>query len=514
MRDVKKVLELRFNKVSQRNIASTLSLSRNTVSQIIKSADEKMLFWDKASNMSETEIQDVLFPRPEITLHLEKPDFEYIHKELLKPGTTIRLLWEEYSEQCKKSKIPYYRYSYFCEMYRNYVKRNNLTMHINHKPGDKMMVDWFGTTMSIFDSYTGEEIPVYLFEATLPFSMYCYVQACFTMKVNDWIDCHINAFKYFEGVSRLLIPDNLKTGVINHKKYEDPLLNKAYQEMSDHYGVTVIPTRVRKPKDKAAVEGSVGDCTVAIIGRLRNRKFFSIEDLNKAILKELNIFNTKPFQKKEGSRESVYLNEEKEFMKDLPEKDFELSEWKKAKVQLNYHISVDRMNYSVPYEYVGNYVDVRITKSTIRIYYKNNQICSHQRLNGRKNQYSTNEEHMPVNHQIYQWNKDRFIKWSLSIGSSTNELIEKLFERYKVEEQAYQGCLSILKLEDKYGKTRLEDACQLALEHISKPGYKNIKMILESNQDIKYKEDKKIRTRQSSLAFVRGADYYGGKNNG
>ncbi|MBS6234252.1 MAG: transposase [Holdemanella biformis] len=333
------------------------------------------------------------------------------------------------------------------------------------------------------------------------------------MKINDWVDCHIQAYRYFGGVTRLLIPDNLKVGIIQNKKYEDPILNKSYQEMADYYDTTIIPTRVRKPKDKAAVEGAVGDCTVAIVGKLRNRKFFSFEDLNKAIIKELDNFNNRPFQKKEGSRKSVYLDEELPFMKALTEQPFELSVWKRAKVQLNYHISIEKMNYSVPYEYVGNYVDVKVTKRTVTVYYKMNQICTHDRLYGRINQYSTNESHMPENHQKFQWNKDRFMKWAASIGDNTSILVSKLFDRYKVEEQAYKGCMSLLKLSDKYGKTRLENACQLALDHISQPGYKNIKMILQSNQDLKDKNDN-VQSECDMHAFVRGKDYYGGKNNG
>lgn len=257
-------------------------------------------------------------------------------------------------------------------------------MHISHKPGDKVMVDWNGKTMNIINRYTGELSTVYLFVATLPFSMYCYVQGCLSMKTEDWIDCHINMFEYFDGVPRLLIPDNLKTGVVSHKKYEDPVLNKSYQEMAEYYGITVIPARVRMPKDKAAVEGSVGNITNAVIGHLRNRKFFSLEELNKAIRKELEVFNTNPFQKRDGSRLSVYEDEEKDHMLPLPEKPFELSTWKTATVQLNYHISIDKMNYSVPYEYVGKKVEAKISKQNIAVYYKGTCIASHRRLYGRK----------------------------------------------------------------------------------------------------------------------------------
>ena len=446
MRDVKRVLEMRSQNHSQRDIARATKVSRDTVRKIFNAADSKKICWSSIQDLSEYDVQKLLFEEEvKINLSIKQPDFDYVHKELLKPGTTIKLLWEEYADACRSINVPFYQYSYFCERYRDHVKKHNLTMHINHKPGDKMMVDWNGTCMYIYDRYTGERITAYLFEATLPFSMCSFVRACPSMKIGDWLDCHIHAFRYFEGVTRLLVPDNLKTGVISNRKYEDPVLNKSYQEMADHYDTTILPTRVRRPKDKAAVEGAVGDCTIAIVGKLRNRKFFSFEELNEAILKELDTFNSKPFQKKEG--------------------------------------------------------------------YKMNQVCSHDRLYGRINQYSTNESHMPENHQRFLWNKDRFIRWAASIGESTMTVVQKLFNRYKVEEQAYKGCMSLLKLSDKYGKTRLEDACQLALEHISQPSYRNIRMILQSNQDRK-KKTQNSQKETVEYAFVRGKDYYGGKRNG
>ena len=428
----------------------------------------------------------------------------------MKDGVTLSLLYQEYVAQCRAQKKPFYKRTQFFDKYADYVKKNRLTMHINHKPGDRVMVDWDGKTMEVCDEYTGEITTAYLFVGTLPFSMLSYVQACPTMKVHDWIDCHIRMFEYFEGVPRLLIPDNLKTGIITNKKYEDPVTNRTYQEMADHYGITIIPTRVRAPRDKAAVEGSVGNITRAVIGKLRNRKFFSFKSLNKAIQIEMDKFNAKPFQKRDGSRISVYEEEEKDFMKPLPETPYELSSWKTATVQLNYHIQVDKMNYSVPYEYVGKKVDVKITGDTVMAYYKGTAIASHRRLYGRRNQYSTIEIHMPKNHQLFQWNADRFLKWAMSIGPNTNMVIEKHIHRYSVEEQSYKGCISILKLSDKYTATRLENACKLALSHIPNPTYKNIRLILEAGQD-EIENPLKIQDEPDEHALVRGSAYYGGR---
>ncbi|MDD6043809.1 MAG: IS21 family transposase [Eubacteriaceae bacterium] len=510
MNDYKTILQLHFDGFSQRKIAEKTRKSRNTISAVVEAATNSNLSPQLVFSLSEDKLEELLFPDKVFIPVYQQPDFEYCHKELLKPGVTLTLLYEEYVEQCRNLKKPFYKRTQFFDKYADYVKKHRLTMHINHKPADRVMVDWDGTTMSVVDRDTGEISTAYLFVGTLPFSMFAYVQACPTMKIPDWIDCHINMFEYFDGVPRLLIPDNLKTGVISNKKYEDPILNKSYQEMADHYGITIIPTRVRAPKDKAAVEGTVGVVTNTIAGKLRNRKFFSFEDLNRAIRKELDAFNDKLFQKRDGSRRSVYEEEEKDFMNSLPEHPYELSSWKIATVQLNYHIQILKMNYSVPYEYVGKKVDVKISKEYISIFYKGTQVSSHKRLYGRVGQYSTVELHMPENHRLYQWNADRFLNWAKSIGPSVHQVIDKHIHRYSVEEQSYKGCISILKLADKYTATRLENACQLALEHIPNPTYKNIRLILEAGQD-EARTPTHTESTSDKHALTRGSAYYGGK---
>ena len=509
MRDVKKILEMRSQNFSQRQIAEALKVSRDTVRKVSKAADENNICWSMIQNQNEMEVQKLLFGKEaKLNLIIKQPDYQYIHKELLRPGTNIRLLWEEYAEDGRNSNFPFYQYSYFCEKYRDYVKKNNLTMHITHKPGDKMMVDWDGKTLEVKNRTTGEISPAYLFVATLPFSMKTYVRACPNMKEDEWIRCHIEAYKYFDGVTRLLIPDNLKTGVISHKKHEDPVLNKAYQEMAEYYDTVILPARVRKPRDKAAVEGSVGVITNYLFGRFRNRTFFSFEELNKAIEENIEFFNNEPFQKREGSRSSIFEEEEKGYLKPLPLTPFEICTYPKAKVNIDYHVSIDKMNYSVPCAYVGQYVDAKVSDSMVTIFYKNVKIAEHKRLKGRKHQYSTIEDHLPEDHKMYKWNGERLRKWALSIGNGTYEVIDKLLKAHKAEEVAYRGCISLLKLADKYTGARVEKACKLALEHLSNPGYKNIKMILESGQDNK----EEVKTSDSNNgAFIRGKEYYGTK---
>jgi hypothetical protein len=332
------------------------------------------------------------------------------------------------------------------------------------------------------------------------------------MKEEDWINAHISMYEYFGGVTRLLIPDNLKVGILSNKKHKDPVVNRAYQELADHYQTALLPARVLAPRDKAAVEGTVGNLTSHIIAKLRNRQFFDINELNEAIHKEPDKFNRNPFQKKDGSRYSVFTEEELPFMQPLPKYPYEFAQWKTATVQLNYHIAIGHQNYSTPYEYVNKKVDVRYTRSTIEIYYKGTRICSHKRLYGRRGQYSTVVDHMPANHQLYsEWDSARFLKWASGIGDATRLVVQKMFESYRIEEQAYKGCLSLLKLADRYTPERLEDACQAALTRIPNPRYKNIRFILEAGQDKKASERSKTNANIASsdkYAIVRGAAYY------
>ena len=369
-------------------------------------------------------------------------------------------------------------------------------------------MDWAGDTATVVDTDTGETIPAYVFVATLPYSGYSYVEAFFSMNQECWTAAHVNAYKYFGGVAKIIQCDNLKTGVIRHGRNEVEL-NKSYQELAEHYGTAILPARVRSPKDKAFVEGTVGVISTFILAALRNQQFLSLDELNDSIQERLYEFNHKPFQKKNGSRASEF-EDEKTFLLALPAQPFELSTWKIATVGPNYHISVDGMNYSVPYEYIKQKVDVRVTRSTVEVFFGGNRICSHVRLYGRKNQYSTTESHMPEKHQQYiQWNGERFRKWASKIGIETQTVVSAILSGYKVEQQGYKACMGLLKLADKYTPERLENACRKALTFTPRPSLKNVQAILASGQD--KTEEVRETVSSSQYGFTRGAEYYGGK---
>lgn len=385
-------------------------------------------------------------------------------------------------------------------------------MHIPRKPGDRIEVDWAGDKLYIVDRDTGEAIPVYLFVGVLPFSMYAYAEGCLRMDMENWIHVHVNMFQYFGGSAVMLVPDNLKTGVDHTNDWYTPQVNRTYQELAEHYNTAVVPARVRRPKDKSSAEGTVGVVSTRVIAALRNRKFFSLDELNRAIRQKLDEHNKTPFTKREGSRYSVFQSQEKAFLHKLPTAQFELAQWKVATVQYNYHISVEKMQYSVPYEYIKQKVDVRLTKNMVEVFYNQNRIASHRRLCGHPGQYSTVEAHMPEDHQKYlQWDGERFVRWAERIGPATAITIKGILASHKIQQQGYKSCMGLLKLADKYSVARLENACVKALQFTPQPSYKSIQNILVTGQDKLETAPAEKKPVNNEYGFTRGAKYYGRK---
>ena len=315
-------------------------------------------------------------------------------------------------------------------------------------------------------------------------------------------------YSYFGGVARILVPDNTKTAVLHNGGYKDQRLNPVYHEMAEHYGTAIIPARVRKPRDKPNAEGSVYGISTWIIAALRNEQFFTLYELNVAIREKLEEFNHRPFTKKEGSRFELFHDEELPLLAPLPAAPYELADWKQATVQFNYHISVDGMLYSVPFEYIKKKVDVRVADKTIEVFYKHTRIASHKRLRGRKGQYSTIAEHMPKDHQHYvEWNGDRFRKWAEKIGPYTNKAVNAMLASHKVEQQAYRGCMGLLRLAERYSVQKLEAACEKALTYTASPSYKSISNILAAVKS-KPEADTAPTSVSNKHGITRGADYY------
>ena len=497
MTKYREILRLQSLGLNKTEIAASLGCARNTVAATLLRASSCGLQWPLPDEMSDKDLAEKLFPSPPGKPVYKMPDYAYVYREMQKSGVTLNLLWLEYCDQCKAAGETPYQSTQFNKYYSDYLNKTNATMHLNHKPGEILQVDWAGDTASVIDTDTGEVIPAYVFVATLPYSGYSYVEAFFSMNQECWTAAHVNAFRYFGGVTRMIQCDNLKTGVEKHGK-DEVILNKSYQELAEHYATAIVPARVRAPKDKAAVEGTVGIISTFILAALRNRQFLSLSELNAAVWERVEAFNNKPFQKKNGSR-AILFAEEKPFLRPLPPHPFELAVWKKATVGPNYHISVERMNYSVPYEYIRQKVDVRLTRATVEVFYNGTRICSHPRLYGKFNQYSTMQEHMPPDHQKY-------VQWKGKMGSGTECVVRTILAGYKVEQQGYKSCMGLLKLADKYSPERLERACKRALEFTPRPSLKNVQAILASGQDLLTEEPEPAPS--SQYGFTRGAEYY------
>ena len=513
MTNYREILRLADLGINKQDTAAACKCSRNTVANILKRAAECGLTWEQVQDWSNKELSERLFPAEAAKVTYKMPNYEYVHREMAKSGVTLSLLWVEYCDQCREAgEIPY-KSTQFNKYYSDYVHKTKATMHLNHKPGEVMEVDWAGQNAFIVDTDSGELIKTYVFVAVLPYSSYAYVEAFLSQDQECWTTAHVNAYKYFGGATRILTPDNLRTGVTKVSKSET-IINKTYQELAEHYGTAVIPARPRAPKDKPTVEGSVGIISTWILAALRNQQFLSLYELNEAIKEKLNEFNHKTFQKKDGSRSSAY-EEEKPFLIPLPDRPYELATWKIATVQFNYHVSIDFQNYSCPYEYIKQKVNVRLTKNVVEIFYAGNRIASHPRLHGRAGQYSTNEDHMPPDHKKYiTWNTERFINWAEKVGENTEAVVRFFISSHKVEQQGYKSCMILLKLTDKYSSQRLESACARALSYTSRPSLKSIQSILKSGQDrlSESKPTQEDTSASSQYGFTRGADYYKRRN--
>ena len=512
MTQYRQILRLHSQGISQRSIAQSCQCSRNTVAAVLQRASAANLTWPLDVE-TDADLERLLFPEKQEQVSLRRmPDFEKVSKELARSGVTLKLLWMEYCEECRQWGEQPVMYSQFCYHFQQYAEKERATMHIPRKPGDRIEVDWAGDKLYIVDRDTGEAIPVYLFVGVLPFSMYAYAEGCLRMDMENWIHVHVNMFQYFGGSAVMLVPDNLKTGVDHTSDWYTPQINCTYRELAEHYNTAVVPARVRKPKDKSGAEGTVGVVSTRIIAALRNRKFFSLEELNRAVRQKLDEHNQMPFTKREGSRYSVFQSQEKAFLHKLPTAQFELAQWKVATVQYNYHISVEKMQYSVPYEYIKQKVDVRLTKNMVEVFYNQNRIASHRRLYGHPGQYSTVEAHMPEDHQKYlQWDGDRFIRWAESIGPATAITVKGILTSHKIQQQGYKSCMGLLKLADKYSVTRLENACVRALSFTPQPSYKSIKNILVTGQDKLEIAPAEKKPANNEYGFTRGAEYYGRK---
>ena len=509
MRHVLDVLRLTHEQHrSQREIAQSLSLAQSTVSEYRRRFVQSGLPWPLPPELDEAALEARLFARVEGVLVPTRPvpDWAVVQQELKRKGVTLQLLWAEYRAQHPDG----YRYTQFCRHYHAWAARVEPALRQVHVAGEKCFVDYAGPTVPVTDPATGERRDAQVFVGALGASHLLYVEATWTQGLADWIAAHVRMLEYLGGVPALLVPDNLKAGV-QHACYYEPTLHPTYQDFAAHYGTAVLPARARHPRDKAKVETGVQIVEREILAPLRHDVFHSLVELNDVLADGRERVNGRPFQKLAGTRRTLFEQLDRPALRPLPAARYELAEWRTAKVNIDYHIAVDRHLYSVPYALVGAEVRVRLTASMVEVLHHGKRVAVHVRSEQR-GRFTTDPAHRPKAHQRHlDWTPSRLVRWGEQIGSATGAVVATILERYPHPEQGYRACLGLLSLARRYGGDRLEAASARA-RTTGAVSYRSVKSILTSGFDQLPPEltDGGAATLQlpAMHAHVRGADYY------
>lgn len=511
MRKIREVLRLKHEVgLGQRAIAASCAIGKGTVCEYLARAREAKLTWAEAKTLSDAEVERRLFryvDRNEPSTRVPI-DFTWVHRELHRTGVTLQLLWLEYQESAtaKKSDLRPYQYSQFCELYANYRSKVDPTMRQIHRAGEKVFIDYSGKKPHIIDRNTGEVIEVELFVAVLGASNYTYAEATRTQRLADFIASNVRTFEFFGCVPEVCVPDQLRSAVSGPHRY-DPDVNRTYLEMAQHYGVAILPARARKPRDKAKVEAGVLLAQRWVVACLRNRKFFSIDELNEAIWELLERLNRRPFQKLDGCRRSAFETLDRPAMKPLPARRYELADWKNAKVNIDYHVDYEHRYYSVDHRLIGAEVEIRATTTTVEVLQGNAVIAAHVRSYGPKGTYVTTEAHRPKSHREYgAWPPSRMVSWAATVGPSAARVVERILADRPHPEQGYRSCMALIRTAKQYGYERTEAACSRALA-IGAPTRKSVEAILKRGLD-RVPVDDEAAPRLVVHENIRGGDYY------
>ena len=507
MKKIKDVLRLRFiTNISYRQISRALNTPSSTTADYCKRFEITNYSIDEFLSLDEDEIYQLLFPEkslPKTYKTRPKPNVEYIHKEIAKKGVTFELLWQEYKEQHPDG----YGCSQFKEYYYKYKKRLNPSMRQTYIAGEKMFVDYSGLTVPVIDLSTGEVIKAQIFVSVLGLSGYTYVHATASQKVEDFIRSHVTAFEFYEGIPKILVPDNLKSAIISNNN-KGIVFNENYAELSRYYNFAIEPARVRKPQDKAKAEQGVQGIQRWILARFRHRSFFSVDEINQAISELLDIYNNKIIKRLGKSRTDIFEENEKKFLGELPANRFIYKELKIATVNIDYHVELNRCFYSVPFKYLKEKVELKYSNSLVEIYYKLKLIATHPRLY-RINDSSTMKEHMPLNHQYQneKMNPQRLISWGASVGNDAKEFVETRLEEAQYPEKVYRSLIAILSLGKLYGKIELNLALSYALK-IDAKSVKSVESILSKKLYLQAVNNTNNNQLFNNHGNIRGSDYY------
>ena len=504
---VREILRLKFGAgLAHKAIARSLGIAASTVRLTVQRAVEAGFTWPLADELTDAVLEQRLYGaagtkqghrrRPE-------PNWAMVHRELKRKHVTLTVLWEEYIAQEPDG----YRYSRWCDLYRAWEGTLSVTMRQAHAGGEKLFVDYAGDTVPVVvDRLTGETRQAQIFVAVLGASSFTYAQATWTQGLVDWLAAHVGALEAIGGSPRLLVPDNAKVAVIR-ACYFDPSINRTYTEMAAHYDMAVLPTRPRRPRDKAKVEVAVLIVERWLLGRLRRRTFYSLAELNQAIGEMLHQLNeVRPIRRLGVTRRQLLEELDRPHLRLLPVEPYVFAEWRARRVGIDYHVDVERHFYSVPYRFARQQVEVRLTARTVEIFLKGARIAAHMRASGRG--YTTIPEHMPSSHRRYaNWTIERIRSEAERIGPATELLCELVLQHRPHPEQGFRSCRGILRLVHPYGSDRLESAAARALE-IGARTYGSVKSILENNLDRRAAQRRATNDTTILHSNIRGARYY------
>ena len=507
MRKIAEMLRLKAAGMNNRDIARSTAAGKTTVYEHLARAEAAGLDWPLAPELDDAALEAMLFPPPTAELAASRPlpDWREVHRELKRHRhLTLRLLWLEWRAAHREG----WGYSRFCSQYQRWLGEQDVVLRMEYAAGERMFVDFSGDRMSIIEAATGEITPAEIFVSVLGASGMLYVEASRGQDLKSWLLAHVRAWESYAGVARVTVPDNLKSGITKACWYE-PDVNPSYLELARRYNTVILPTRTAKPRDKAAVESGVQVTERWVLAPLRNRRFFSLGELNQAIAEKVAEVNARQFRGQPSSRRDLFLEIERPALQPLPPTRYEFTEIKKATANIDYHVAYDQRFYSVPYQLTGHKVEVWATATTIAIYHRNRRVASHVREYGRR-RYITDPGHRPASHRAHlEWTPSRLIKWASGVGPAVGEVAEKILLAKPHPEHGYRACLGLMNLSKHYGRERVTAACARALA-VNAASYTSVKSILQQNLD-------RLPLPGVELSLVpprpahenlRGADYY------
>lgn len=491
MRKLRDILRLRLDAgLSLRQIKNSLRLSLGAIQKVTSQAQAQGLDWAAIEALDDQQLARLFYPESDTqsSSAFQLPDWVEVHQELRRKDVTKHLLWEEYTQSYPNRS---YSYPQYCFLYQTWASKQRRSMRQVHQAGDKLFVDYAGQTVPIVNGDTGEINTAQIFVAVLGASNYTYCEATWSQSLPDWLASHARCFDFLGGVPKLVVPDNLKSGVTKACRY-DPDINPSYQQLAAHYGVALMPARPYKPKDKSKAEVGVQIIERWILARLRHQTFFSLAELNHCINALLVEVNRKPFKQLKGSRQQWFESLDRPVLGPLPKHRYQYTDIKTVKVNIDYHIQYDQHLYSVPHHLVGEKLDLHAKDTLIELYFQNKRVTSHARHH--RPGTTTVAEHMPVKHEKHhQWNAGRLMNWAKDIGDDVLIWVQTILKQKQHEQQAYRVCLGLLNLTKQYAPKRLNKACAIANRH-GLYRLKQIKSILHSNQDQLLPESKEPLT--------------------